>query len=180
MAGKWPQLLKTAIPGAERIAVLVNLGNPGHATPLEVARQAAQTLRVDLVSVEVRTPDEIDGAFATLTRERADALMVPGDAVFNSERSRIVELAASHKLPAIYQYREVPAIGGLMSYGPDQNDLFRRAATYVDKILKGAKPDDLPVEQPTKFELVVNLKAAQALGLTIPPSMLAVADEVIE
>ena len=104
-----------------------------------------------------------------MTREHADALFVAADPVFSLAAGRIVELAASHKLPAIYQSREFVAVGGLMSYGPDRNDLFRRAATYVDKILKGAKPADLPVEQPTKFELVVNLKTAQALGLTIPP-----------
>ena len=137
-------------------------------------------MHTELLSVEARTLDEIDGAFAIMTRERAEALVVLADAIFFAEKSRIVERAASHKLPAIYFYREFVAIGGLMSYGADLNDLFRRAATYVDKILKGAKPADLPVEQPTKFELVVNLKTAQALGLTIPTVILAGADEVIE
>jgi putative tryptophan/tyrosine transport system substrate-binding protein len=180
MAGKWLQLLKTAIPGAERIAFLVNPGNPQHVPLLQVARQAARTLRTEILPVEARAADEIDGAFATMTHEHAEALIVARDPVFFSERSRIVELAAGHNLPAIYGFGEFAAIGGLMSYGPDQNDLIRRAATYVDKILKGAKPADLPVEQPTRFRLVVNLKTAQALGLTIPPVIVAGADEVIE
>jgi putative ABC transport system substrate-binding protein len=177
MAGKWLQLLKTVIPGTERIAFLVNLRNPQQ---VPLVQQAARTLRTDLLSVEASTSDEIDDAFATMAREHAQALIVTGDPVFFLERPRIVGYTASHKLPAIFQWREFAAIGGLMSYGPDQIDLFRRAATYVDKILKGAKPADLPVEQPTKFQLVVNLKTAQALGLTIPTVILAGADEVIE
>jgi putative ABC transport system substrate-binding protein len=180
MAGKWLQLLKTVIPGTERIAFLVNLRNPQQVPLLQIAQQAARTLRTDLLSVEASTSDEIDDAFATMAREHAQALIVTGDPVFFLERPRIVGYTASHKLPAIFQWREFAAIGGLMSYGPDQIDLFRRAATYVDKILKGAKPADLPVEQPTKFQLVVNLKTAQALGLTIPTVILAGADEVIE
>jgi putative tryptophan/tyrosine transport system substrate-binding protein len=180
MAGKSLQLLKTAIPSAERIAILVNPGNPTHLPVLQVARQAAQTLRAELLSVEARAPDEIDNAFAAAVRQHADALMVVGDAVFQLEISRIVELAASRKLPAIYPLREFAVIGGLMSYGADPKDRWRRAATYVDKILKGAKPSDLPVEQPTKFPLVVNLKTADALGLTVPPAVLDLADEVIE
>jgi putative ABC transport system substrate-binding protein len=178
--GKSLQLLKTAIPGAERIAILVNPGNPMHLPVLQVVQQAAQTLRTELLSVEARAPDEIDDAFAAAVRQQADALMVAGDAVFISEISRIVELAASRKLPAIYERREFAAAGGLMSYGADPKDRWRRAATYVDKILKGAKPADLPVEQPTRFELVINLSTAKALGLTIPHSMLPLADEVIE
>jgi putative ABC transport system substrate-binding protein len=180
MAGKWLQLLKTVIPGTERIAFLVNLRNPQQVPLLQIAQQAARTLRTDLLSVEASTSDEIDDAFATMAREHAQALIVTGDPVFFLERPRIVGYTASHKLPAIFQWREFAAIGGLVSYGPDQIDLFRRAATYVDKILKGAKPADLPVEQPTKFQLVVNLKTAQALGLTIPTVILAGADEVIE
>src|SRR5205807_9041313 len=143
-------------------------------------QQAAGSLRTQLLSFEARAPDEIDRAFATMTREHAEALVVDGDTLFLLEKSRIVDLATSHKLPAIYRWREFVAIGGLMSYGADLKDLFRRAAGYVDKILKGAKPADLPVEQPTKFHLAVNLKTARALGLTIPPSILAGADEVIE
>jgi len=180
MAGKSLQLLKTAIPSAERIAILLNPGNRLHVLMLQVARDAARTLRTDLLPVEAGTPGEIDGAFAAMTRGRVEALVVLGDVVFNVGRDRIVELAASHNLPVIYGAHEFVVIGGLMSYGPDLTDLFRRAASYVDKILKGAKPADLPVEQPTKFQLVVNLKTAQALGLTIPTVILAGADEVIE
>jgi putative ABC transport system substrate-binding protein len=180
MAGKQLQLLKAAVPGAQRIAFLDNPGNPFSAISLQVAVEAARALNAELFSVEADSAGEIDGAFAIMIREHAEALIIQGDPVFLSEKSRVVELAARQKLPAIYQFREFVAVGGLMSYGPDLNDLFRHAATYVDKILKGAKPADLPVEQPTKFELVVNLKTAQALGLTIPPSILAGADEVIE
>jgi putative ABC transport system substrate-binding protein len=179
-AGKWLGLLKTAIPGAERIAILVNPDNPMQVSLLQAEQQAARTLRIELLPVESRAADEIDGAFAIMSRERAEALIVSGDPIFTSKTSRIVELAASHKLPAIYELREYVAIGGLMSYGEDLKDLLRRAAGYVDKILKGAKPADLPVEQPTKFLLVVNLKTAKALGLTIPTMILAGADEVID
>jgi len=180
IAGKSLELLKTMIPAARRIAILLSSGNPGNAAQLQALRQAAQTSRTEVLSVEARTPAEIDGVFATLASEHAAAIIVPGDPIFQAAKSRIVELAASHRLPAIYRWRDFVAIGGLMSYGPDLNDLWRRAATYVDKILKGAKPADLPIEQPTKFELVVNLKTAKALGLTIPPAILAEADEVIE
>jgi putative tryptophan/tyrosine transport system substrate-binding protein len=178
--GKRLQLLKAAAPGAERIAILLNPRNPGNILQFQAAQKAALTLRVALLSVEARTPDNIDSAFATMIHEHSDALFVTADPVFDLVRAKITEFAASRKLPTIYPQREFAAIGGLMSYGPDLFDLFRRAAAYVDKILKGAKPADLPVEQPTKFQLVVNLKTAQALGLTIPPAILAGADEVIE
>jgi putative ABC transport system substrate-binding protein len=180
MASKWLQLLKTAIPDAERIAILFNPSNSQLVLFLQAGRQAARTLHIELLSVEARTVGKIDDAFAIVTREHADALIGTGDPIFIAEKSRIVEFAASHKLPAIYEFREFVAVGGLMSYGPDLTDLLRRTASYVDKILKGAKPADLPVEQPTKFELVVNLKTAQALGLTIPSAILAGADEIIE
>src|SRR5260370_28334495 len=157
-AGKRVQLLKTVIPGAERIAMLVNPSNAGNILQLQAAQQAAQTLRIELLPVEAGAAAEIDGAFATMTRKHADALIVPGDPVFVSEMGRIVELAASHQLPAIYQFREFVAVGGLMSYGTDLKDLSRRAAGYVDKILTRAEPADLPLEQPTQFGLVINLK----------------------
>ena len=143
-------------------------------------QQAAQASGTELLSFEVRTPDEIDGTFSAMAREHADALVVLGGPLVMNQRSRIADLAASHKLPAIYYERALVMAGGLMSYGADLKNMSRRAATYVDKILKGAKPADLPVEQPTKFELVVNLKTAAALGLTIPPAILARADEIIE
>ncbi len=129
---------------------------------------------------EVREPAPIDTAFSDMTRARADALTVWASAMFASERKHLVDLAAKNRLPAVYSYREFADAGGLMSYGSNLADLYRRAAIYVDKILKGAKPGDLPIEQPTKFELVINLKTARALGLTIPPSLLQRADQVIE
>ena len=174
------QLLKTAVPSAQRIAVLFDPANPTHAGVLNTVREAAQSLHTGLLSIEARAPNEIDGAFSVMAREHADALVVLGGPLAMNQKSRIVELAASYKLPAIYYERELVMVGGLMSYGTDLRDVNKRAATYVDKILKGARPADLPVEQPTKFELVVNLKTAQALGLTIPPSILDLADEVIE
>jgi putative tryptophan/tyrosine transport system substrate-binding protein len=174
------ELLKTAAPQAERIAVLFDPTNPAHAGAMRTVRQAGQTVHTEIVSIEARAQDEIDGAFSAMTGEHADALVVLGGPLVMNQRRRIAELAASHKLPAIYYERELVMAGGLMSYGADLKDIYRRAAIYVDKILKGANPADLPVEQPTKFELVVNLKTAQALGLTIPPSILARADEVIE
>lgn len=180
MAAKWLGLLKSAIPDAGRIAILVNPTNSQNAAVLQVTQQVARILRVELIPVEARAPSDIDGAFAAMARERVEALIVPGDPVFNLERRWIVKLAARDKLAAIYPLRDYSTIGGLMSYGPDLNDNFRRAATYVDMILKGAKPADLPVEQPEKFELVLNLRTAQKLGLTIPESILSAADEVIE
>lgn len=179
MAGKWVELIKTAVPGARRIAFLLNPTNPAYTVVLKGAQQAAQSLHVELLPLDARTPDEIDGAFAAMARAHVDAVIGWGDPLFISETNRVVELAASQKLPAIYQFRQFVAAGGLMSYGPDLTDLYRRAAAFVDKILKGAKPADLPVEQPTKFRLAINLKTAQALGLTIPPLILARADEVI-
>jgi putative ABC transport system substrate-binding protein len=174
------QLLKTAPPGAKRIAILFESRNAGNLLQLEAARQAAPTLGVELIPVEVSKADEIDSAIATITRERADAFLVPNSGVFFLTERTIRELAMNRKLPAIYQDRRFVAAGGLMSYGTDLEDLYRHAAVYVDKILKGEKRADLPVEQPTKFELVINLKTAKELGLTIPPSILARADEVIE
>jgi len=174
------QLLKAAIPGAERIAILINPGNPGNILQLQAARQAAPTLRTEVLPVEAGSADDVDGAFATMVREDADALFATGDPVFALAAGKITGLAASHKLPAIYQDRHFVVVGGLMSYGVDRIDLFRQVAAYVDKLLKGAKPADLPVQQPTTFEFLVNLKTAQALRLTIPESMLQQATEVIE
>ena len=141
---------------------------------------AARALGMRLQLVETRTPADIDRAFSDMTKQRAGALTVWTTAMFASERERLVAFAAKNRLPAVYTLREFVDAGGLMAYGHDQADLNRRAATYVDKILKGAKPADLPVEQPTKFELAINLKTAKALGLTIPPSVLGRADQIIE
>ena len=147
---------------------------------LKGAEVAAKALGMRLQVVAARGPDNFDSAFSEMTKARASALIMGVGNMFFSERRRLVDLAAKHRLPAVYGLREVVDVGGLMSYGPNQADLFRRAATYVDKILKGANPGDLPVEQPTKFELVINLKTAKSLGLTIPQTVLLRADEVIQ
>lgn len=180
MTGKQLELLKTIAPQTAGVAVLTHAGNPAHAKELQGAREAAATLRLELVPIEVHTPGEIDSAFDAMKSAGAEALVVLADPLFTSERSRIADLATTQKLPAIYGFREHVTAGGLISYGPDLKDSLRRAAGYVDKILKGARPADLPFEQPTKVELVINLKTAKALGLTVPPSMLARADEIIE
>jgi putative tryptophan/tyrosine transport system substrate-binding protein len=178
--GKFLELLKAAIPHADRIAILLEPDAPWVPGALQTAREAARTLGVELLPIEVRAPGEIDLAFANMVREKAEGIVVTTHPVFVVARRRIVDLAASLKLPAIYGLRDFPAIGGLMSYGLDSVDVARRAAVYADKILRGAKPADLPVEQPTKVALVINLKAARALGLTVPQSLFARADEVIE
>ena len=183
LVGKRLELLKQAVPGVSRVAVLWQPGDFGERTEkdmLKGADVAARALGVRLQFVEARGPADFDRAFSDMTRARAGALTVLTSNMFLIERRRLVDLAAKNRLPAVYGGREFVDAGGLMSYGPNLADLFRRAATYVDKILKGAKPGDLPVEQPTKFELVINLKTAKALGLTIPPSLLLRADEVIE
>jgi ABC-type uncharacterized transport system substrate-binding protein len=180
IAGKRLELLKEIIPRLDRIAVLRNIINPVSGSMLKETQVAAQGLRVQLQIVEVRDPNEFENAFAAINRERAGALVVLGDPVFLSYRARLGQLATKHKIPAIYWDSEFAETQGLMSYGVSIAELFRRGATYVDKILKGAKPADLPVEQPTKFELVINLKAAKQIGLTIPPNVLARADRVIK
>jgi putative ABC transport system substrate-binding protein len=170
LAGKQLELLHTAAPHATHIAVLSDPGNPSHATEWRGAQEAARPLAVAVFLLEARTQDEIENAFTDMTAGSADALIVLGDAFFFAEASRIADRAAREKLPAIYAVREHVAAGGLMSYGPDIRDNFRRAAVYVDKIFKGAKPADLPFEQPTKLELVINLKTAKTLGLALPKS----------
>jgi putative ABC transport system substrate-binding protein len=178
--GKRLALLKETVPQSARIAVLLNPASPYHASRMHDLTTAAQTLGVHLHVVELRHEDELDSAFAAMVQARADALLVVGDALLLSRlRVRTVALAATHRLPAMYVVREIVKAGGLMSYGRNLPETHRRAATYVDKIFKGAKPADLPVEQPTTFELVINLKTAEALGLTIPPAVLFQATEVI-
>ena len=175
------QILQDLVAGVSKIALLVNPGNQMHRLIVaEYAPGAARRLGVTLLIVEATTPEEIDAAFASAAAQHADAIVDVGDTLTIQQAQRVVALAAKHRLPATYLFRQSANEGGLIVYGPDLADLFRRAADYVDKILKGAKPSDLPVEQPTKFELVINLKTAKALGLTVPPSLLARADEVIE
>jgi putative ABC transport system substrate-binding protein len=182
LTSKWLELLTQAVPGANRVAFLWQPGGTGGTDKelLKGAEVAARALGVRLQFVEARAPADFDRAFSEVTRARAGALTVLSTPMFANEQRRLVDLAAKNRLPTMFSFRGYVDAGGLMSYGPNLADLFRRAATYVDKILKGAKPADLPVEQPTKFELVVNLKTAKALGLAIPPSVLARADDVIE
>ena len=173
-------LLREVVPKISRVAVLGNSANPGNAPQLRAAQMAARSLGVRLQPLDARGPSEIDSAFAAMTRERAGAFLVLLDPMLSGQREQIAGLAAKGRLPAMYALRQHVEVGGLMAYGANIFDLFRRMAIYVDKILKGAKPADLPIEQPTKYELVINLKTAKALGLTIPPSLLARADQVIE
>jgi len=183
LVGKRLELLKQAVPGVSRVAVLWHPGATGERTEkdmLKEAEVAARALGVRLQFVEARGPADFDRASSEMTRARAGALTVLTSSMFLNERRRLVDLAAKTRLPAVYPLREFVDAGGLMAYGSDVADLFRRGTTYVDRILKGAKPGDLPVEQPTKFELVINLKTAKALGLTIPPSVLARANQVVE
>jgi putative tryptophan/tyrosine transport system substrate-binding protein len=180
LSGKQLQLLKETLPSLSRVAVLTNPTIPSQALSVREMEVAARSLKLQLQVVEARAPSEFADAFSAATRERAGGLVVLGGSVFFAHRPRLVELAAQNRLPTMYGPREFAQVGGLMAYGVDIRDSWRRAAGYVDRILKGAKPADLPVEQPTKFELVINLKAAKALGLTIPPSVLARADQVIE
>ena len=163
-----------------RVALLLNPANPIRDATLREAERAARALGLQIQAFDVRNAAELEGAFARMVRDRAEGVVVPIEGLFFNQRARIAELAARHRLPAMYDWREFVEAGGLMSYGPVVADLFRRAAVYVDKILKGARPSDLPVEEPTKFELLVNLRAARALGLTISPALLQRADQVLE
>ena len=178
--GKRLQLLTEVVPKASRVAFLGQSSRPSDRRWRPATEAAAHALGLTLFWVGVDTPDELEAAFAAIAKGRADALFVDGTAVNYVHTRRINEFAARLRLPAVYTYREGPEAGGLMSYGSNLADLFRRAATFVDKILKGAKPGELPIEQPTKFELVINLKTAKALGLTIPQPLLLRADEVIQ
>jgi len=174
-------LLKETVPKALLVAVLWNPANPvWQAAALKQTEAAAQAMDLRLRLLEARDPGEIEAAFAAMARERVGALFVPADIIFVRHTKLMADLAAQHRLPAMFGFREHVEAGGLMSYAASFPVMFRRAATFVDKILKGAKPGDLPVEQPTKFELVINLKTAKALGITVPQSVLQLADEVIQ
>ena len=183
LVGKCLEQLKQAVPGVSRVAVLWQPGGFGERTEKDMlngAEVAARALGVRPQFVEARGPADFDRAFSEMTRARAGALTVFANAMFTIERRRLVDLAAKNRLPALYAFREYVDAGGLMAYGPHLADLYRRAATYVDRILKGTQPGDLPVEQPTKFDLAINLKTAKTLGLTIPQSVLGRADHVVE
>ena len=174
------EILREIVPSASKIAILVNPGNPMQRLLLaEEVPSTAQRLGVTLLIVEATTAEELEIAFASTAAQHAGAIVVFADALTMLHAPRVIALAAEHHLPAIYLFRQF-AEGGLIVYGPDLADLWHRAGSYVDKILRGAKPSDLPVEQPTKFELVINMKTAKALGITVPPSLLVRADEVIE
>ena len=178
--GKQLQLLHEAIPHAARVAILRNPADSTFALQVKEWEAAARILRLRLQYVDARGPEDYDSAFAAMARERAEALLVGGSSTFLVHQGRLAELALKGRLPTMYSYRESVEAGGLMAYAVNMSDFVGRAAVYVDRILKGAKPADLPIEQPTKFELVINLKTAKALGLTIPQSVLARADEVIQ
>jgi putative tryptophan/tyrosine transport system substrate-binding protein len=174
------QLLKEAVPGLSRSAILFNPTNHYMPLALQSAQEGAQELHVTLAVYEVHDTATLNAVFVTLTKDRPDALMVPADTFLVSERNRIAQFAIENKLPSVYTYRQHIEAGGLLAYTPNYHDLFRRAASYVDKILKGAKPGELPIAQPTKFELVINLTTAKALGLVIPRALLASADQLME
>jgi putative ABC transport system substrate-binding protein len=180
LAGKRLELLKEMVPKLSRVAVLCNPQSASATLNWKENQQPARQLGIQLHSLEVRSPNELDKAFEAATRARAGALAILPDPVITTSLKRIVDFAAKSRLPSIYQSSEFADAGGLVTYGPNRAELFRRAATYVDKILKGTKPGDLPVEQPTKLELVVNLKTAKALGLNMPREIIARATRVIE
>ena len=179
LAGKRLEVLRECLPGLRRVAVLANLRNPGSAGEARETEAAARTMALEVQVADARLPEQYPDAFASMTRGGARAVFVTTDPVLSSNRGRIMQLAASHRLPAIYEWPEIVEAGGLLSYGPTLAEINTRVAAYVDKILKGAKPADLPVERPTRFELAVNLKTAAALGITIPPAVVARAQRVI-
>jgi len=180
LEGKRLELLREVVPNLSQVAFFLNPANALHEVSLRQARAAANTLRIKLLPQEVRRSEDLDGAFASIVKERLDGLLILADRVFLHDRERIMKFATERRLPSVNAYRELVEAGGLMSYGPSYEDMHRRAADYVDKILKGAKPGDLPIEQPTKFNLLINAKAAKALAIALPPTLLARADEVIE
>jgi putative ABC transport system substrate-binding protein len=180
LEGKRLELLREIVPSVSRIAVFLNSVNPFHATSMRQAQTAGKTLGIKVQQYDIRKSEDLDGAFAAIRKERPDALLILADRVFLHNRERIVDFTGEQHLPNVNAYKELVEAGGLISYGPSYEDMHKRAAIYVNKILKGAKPGNLPIEQPTKFTLVVNLKAAKALGISMPPAVLSRADEVIE
>jgi putative ABC transport system substrate-binding protein len=180
LEGKRLELLREVVPRLSRVGMFVNSLNPFHTGSVQQARTAAQALGIQLQLLDVRAAEDLDAAFAAILMERPEALLILADRVFLHNRARMMDFAARQRLPNINAYHELVQAGGLMSFGPSYEDMHRRAAIYVDKILKGATPADLPIEQPTKFTLVINLKAAKAIAVDVPPILVARADEVIE
>jgi putative ABC transport system substrate-binding protein len=180
ITGKQLELLKEIVPKLARVAILGDSSEPFTAQSLKETERAAKAFGVQLQYLDVKNPKDVKGALENARKVRADAALVLASAIFISQRSQLAELAVKNRIPAVYQASEYVEAGGLMTYGASITDLFRRAATYVDRILKGAKPAEIPVEQPTTFELIINLKAAKEIGLTIPPNVLARADRVIK
>ena len=174
------EILISAVPAAKRIAVLWNPDTPSHPPGLKALEESARMFQVQLQPEVARTRADLEGAFSAMARAQAQAVLAFSLGIYTAERQRLAELVTKYRLPAMFQSGDYVEAGGLMSYGPDYNDLFRRGAVYADKILRGAKPSELPVEQASRFELVINMKTASALGLTIPPSVLLRADRVIE
>ena len=180
LEGKRLQLLQNVVPKLSRVALFFNSLNPFHVVSMRQASAVAPTLGITLQPHDIRTSEDLDGAFAAIRKERPDALFILADRVFLHNRQRLMDFAEQQRLPSVNAYEELVEAGGLMSYGPSYEDMHRRAAIYVDKILKGAKPGNLPIEQPTKFTFIINLKSAKALGLTVPPLVLGLADRLIE
>jgi putative tryptophan/tyrosine transport system substrate-binding protein len=180
LAGKRLEFLREVVPAVRRLVIMANIGNPGSVQEMGEVQAASRVLNIEFINLEIRRAEDIAPAFETLKGSRADALYVCAEPLVNANRTRINSLAQGARLPTIYGFREYVEAGGLLSYGANVPDLFRRAADYVDKILRGAKPGDLPVEQPTKFEFVINLRTAKALGIEVPTTLLARSDEVIE
>ena len=180
LEGKRLQLLREVVPALSHVAMFINSLNPFHVSSMRQARAAAQAMGIKLQLHDIRKSEDLDDAFAAIRKERPDALLILADRIFLHNRQRIVDFAKEQRLPNVNAYKELVEVGGLMSYGPSYEDMHKRAAIYVDKILKGAKPADLPIEQPSKFTFIINLKAAKALGVTVPSQLLALADRLIE
>ena len=180
LEGKRLDLLREVVPTLSHVAVFFNSLNPFHVVSMRQAHAAAQTMGIKLQQHDIRTSEDLDGAFAAIRKERPDALLILADRVFLHNRQRMMDFTEEQRLPTVNAYKELVEAGGLMSYGPSYEDMHKRAAIYVDKILKGAKPAELPIEQPSKFNFIINLKAAKRLGVTVPPALLTLADKVIE
>ena len=180
LEGKRLQLLREVVPTLSHVAMFINSLNPFHVSSMRQARAAAQTMGIKLQLHDIRKSEDLDDAFAAIRKERPDAVLILADRVFLHNRERMIDFTKEQSLPNVNAYKELVEVGGLMSYGPSYEDMHKRAAIYVDKILKGAKPADLPIEQPSKFTCIVNLKAAKALGVTVPSQLLGLADELID